>query len=34
VDDIRLVGNIPDADGIYLSDHLGIVVTLRVASKL
>lgn len=29
VEDIRLVGTTPDADGIYPSDHLGIVAILR-----
>jgi beta-glucosidase len=33
VDDIRLVGDTPDADGIYPSDHLGIVATLQVEAR-
>ncbi|GBC98355.1 hypothetical protein HRbin17_00864 [bacterium HR17] len=30
VDEIRLVGDAPDADGTYPSDHLGIVAVLRL----
>jgi len=31
VEEVRLVGDVPDAGGIYPSDHLGLVATLKFA---
>ncbi|MFA0742564.1 MAG: hypothetical protein DFNUSKGM_002689, partial [Candidatus Fervidibacter sacchari] len=31
VEDVRLVGDVPDSSGVYPSDHLGLVATLKFA---